>query len=154
MICSLTRDNDIIWSCWIKHWVLYRSYNVGTQAVQVTDSIHDFGVSKILWNVHVYQTTWEHIPDHSNHCVYNVYFFICKAQFLDFKLDENSCEWGLCVCHLWQGYVCVNVRHRNTSATLSFIGHAHVTVLCLSVFLPQIMVLAHRSMRLWTCVTE
>lgn len=95
-----------------------------------------------------------------------VYFFICVGQFLDSKLDTHSCEWGLRVTNAcWSVTRCLptipQMQCRFSTCTLClssvaslclceckaqeqgcntvpFIGHAHnVTVLCLSVFLPQ-----------------
>lgn len=148
--------HNLIWSCWIKHWVLYRSCNVCTQAIQVTGIICDnAGGSKILWNVHTYQTTWHYIPEHSNHCVHNcllLYLYRTVFRFLTWRTFlwvaspgaflNHRCSAGfpraLYVSHLWQGHVFVNVMNRNNYNTIPFIVHAHkVTVSCLSVFLPQ-----------------
>jgi hypothetical protein len=102
-----------------------------------------------------------------------VYFFIHMGQFLD-----SSCDWhlfvtnahwpvtrclplyhrrsagfphALCVCHLWLGHVCMNVRHRNKAATLyHLLGMYVMSQYCVSVFTPKekILLSAYCSTRL------
>lgn len=44
----------------------------------------------------------------------------------------------LSVCYLWQGYVCVKVRHRNNAATLYHLLGMHISRYCVcQCFYPQ-----------------